>query len=263
MRFSKRKNKPWVFFKYLGVLLVFFIVLAGVFLLLNNLFSIKKITVDKQKVFCVNDEEYIEKLELVGKNLLFVDFSETGYLISKYPCLKRIDFKKNYPSSVTLFLEGREPYAEIVSLKKEATISSQILVEATTSANISDSGFIVDEEGVVFEKRSDSGLIKIYIPGIKIEMGKNISMYKIMEIKKILAEVNKFGINIDKAIFLGKINLFFDSVPQIFLNLEKELSYQLASLQLILNEAKMNAEEIEFIDLRFDKPIIKFHPKKK
>lgn len=263
MRFSKRKNKLGSFFKYLLILLAFFVILAGLFLIISNLFSIKKISVDKQKAFCVDDEEIINKSNLVGRNLLFTSLAEVENLKKQYSCIKRVDFKKSYPSSVNLVLEGREPFAEIITLEKEATNSAQVLIEATASANISDYGFIVDEEGIVFDKRTDLGLRKIYIPGIKIAVGGDVSTYKIIEIKKIIEEINKFGVNAERIIFLGKVNLFFDSQPNIFLNLENELSFQLASLQLILNEAKMNENVIEFIDLRFDKPIVKFRPKKK
>lgn len=262
MRFNRRKRNFSYLFKFLLLPAVVFVAGLVIFFLQNNLFSIKKINIENKNAFCINNQEYVEKTGLYGKNLLYIDL-KTEEDFSSYPCIKKIDFKKEYPSSLNLYLEGREPFGELISLKKEATVSSQILAEATSSANILDSGFIVDEEGVIFDKKNDPGLIKIYTHGVKIEIGKNIRMYKLSEVKKVLGEIGRFGIYADKLIFSGKDDLLIDSIPKVFLNMEKGLDYQLASLQLILNEAKMNEKEIEIIDLRFDKPIVKFNPKKK
>ena len=50
--------------------------------------------------------------------------------------------------------------------------------------------------------------------------------------------------------------------PKVFFRLDNEIDLQLASLQLILEKAKIDERILEFIDLRFDKPIVRFAPKK-
>ncbi|MBI4038755.1 hypothetical protein HY384_02235 [Candidatus Daviesbacteria bacterium] len=53
----------------------------------------------------------------------------------------------------------------------------------------------------------------------------------------------------------------YSNNPRIIFRLSNSLDVQLASLQLILGKAKIDGSRLEFIDLRFDKPVLKFTPK--
>jgi len=49
-----------------------------------------------------------------------------------------------------------------------------------------------------------------------------------------------------------------ESKYKIYFNLEEDMAFQLASLQLILNQDKIEKDKVEYIDLRFDKPVISY-----
>ncbi len=242
-------------------LLILFLGISAYFLQLK-IFSISNINIKNEKAFCVNGDKFENKLGILGKHILNVDFHKIfSDLKPRYPCIKDMIVSKSLPNIINIELIARQPFAKLVSIRNEAT-SSFSLVEATSSSNILDRGYIVDDTGIIFNKDESLSLVEIYLSGQKIELGKVITEPNMEDIKKILTTINNLGININRLITLADNGLFVDANPKIFFNLKLSVSYQLASLQLILKEAKIDDKEIEVIDLRFDKPIVKFAPKK-
>ena len=71
----------------------------------------------------------------------------------------------------------------------------------------------------------------------------------------------------DNLIVVGN-RLIVDSEPRVTFALNKEISRQSASLQLILRQAKMNLDpdkpdsrSVESVDLRFDRPVVVYSKK--
>lgn len=144
----------------------------------------------------------------------------------------------------TEFFKPATPQVEVSRLEPVATV--YIIKDATREA------FLLDEEGVLFSGTT-SATLKIY------------SSEKNINFKNILAILNKikiFGIEVGETV-VAQNSLTINSMPKIVLDLDRDLSLQIASLQLILQQAKIDGEAAEFIDLRFDKPVVRFAPKKK
>lgn len=142
------------------------------------------------------------------------------------------------------FFKPPTPQVEVKRGNPVATV--YIIKDATREA------FLLDEEGAIFSGTT-SATLKIFLSE------KNINF------KNILAILNKikiFGIEVGEVVVAGT-NLMINSTPKIVLDLNRDLSLQIASLQLILQQAKIDEEAAEFIDLRFDKPVVRFAPKKK
>lgn len=136
------------------------------------------------------------------------------------------------------------PQVMVSRLEPVATV--YIIKDATREA------FLLDEEGAIFSGTT-SATLKIY------------SETKNINFKNILAILNKikiFGIEVGEAV-VTQNSLTINSMPKIVLDLSRETEMQIASLQLILQQAKIDGEAAEFIDLRFDKPVVRFAPKKK
>ena len=81
---------------------------------------------------------------------------------------------------------------------------------------------------------------------------------------QILRAVKKLGFDSLTTQILDNFFLIYPTSlsPKVIFRLDQRIDVQIASLQLILEKAKMYSESLEFIDLRFDKPIVKFAPKK-
>lgn len=143
-----------------------------------------------------------------------------------------------------IFLKPATPQVMVSRPMPVATV--YIIKDATQEA------FLLDEEGAIFSGTT-SATLKIY------------SETKNINFKNILAILNKvkiFGIEVGEVV-VTQNSLTINSMPKIVLDLSRDLSLQIASLQLILQQAKIDEEAAEFIDLRFDKPVVRFAPKKK
>ena len=77
----------------------------------------------------------------------------------------------------------------------------------------------------------------------------------------ILDKVKIYRLSITEASIFEDV-LMNNTAPKIIFKLRNDIDKQIASLQLILEKAKMETSKLEFIDLRFDKPIVRIAPKK-
>lgn len=252
MRNLRRKNnfgKIIIFFFLITLSLLTYIFLK------SNIFSIKFIEVKKENADCLNKEKV--KSESLGQNILLINEGNIAQQIKKnFICVKSISFSKTLPDKLRINISGRIPIALLISANFEASASSLIENIATPSAT--DRTYLLDDEGVVYAKGS-LDIPKIYLIGRDINLG-NEDDY----LKKSLKIIDTLkDLNIDNKQNNIFNNLFItNSIPKVIFKLDDSLDTQIASLQLILRMAKIGNNELEFIDLRFDKPVLKFAPRK-
>ncbi len=258
--FKRKKN----FFHFA---LLVFILLSFYFFINSSLFTIKNINFKKESVDCIGSDEDVKKnLEISNQNIFFFNPQNMEENFKKeFYCIKRISFVKKFPDVVEVTIIGRNAKATLIPLlNKEATAAYSLENIATPSAQDYLDIFLVDDEGIVFSK-GDGGLtlptVFIYYRDV-LNLGDNLGVYMINSIK-ILDKIKTLGIDIKSAKFVMDEFLITDTIPKIIFKLTDKIDIQLASLQLILEQAKIDGRNLEFIDLRFDKPIVKFAPKKK
>ncbi len=233
-----------------------------------NLLNIKSVDVRLDKVSCTDEGSVRNFSKLLGQSIIFIDTGKVEKsLKSKYLCIKSIDITRNFPSKVIILVFGRSPKVSLMVLGgDEATSSAGLEDIATPSAQISQTqqGFLVDNEGIIYAKVETSvDVPKIYYNDNNLALGQRPS--GIPDILKILDKLTSFNINIASSEVLDGSFIIFpkEGRPKIIFKLNSDLDAKLASLQLILGQAKIDENQLEFIDLRFDKPIVKFAPKKK
>lgn len=156
---------------------------------------------------------------------------------------------------------ARKPVAMLIGLQNIATTSAFLEEVATPSAQDASNYFLIDHEGVIFSK----ALEKLDIPNIFFA-DKDILVGEKAEgdfenALKVLSKVKEFGVDTQTSQILNSFLIIF-SLPKIIFRLDADINTQIASLQLILKTAKIDQVKLEFIDLRFDKPIVKFAPQK-
>lgn len=129
-------------------------------------------------------------------------------------------------------------------------------------------------KGWFFSKNIGSlDIPKLYLYNSKISLGQELGA-SINNALKILSKTKTFGVDAEKSWVIDNF-LITDttSKSRVIFKLNDKVDIQIASLQLILAEAKINhrtiptepgidSNKLEFIDLRFDKPIVRFAPKK-
>lgn len=281
-RKRKQKVRGRFSLKKIIISLLIPVFLAGIYFIFSSkIFSIKSVEIHLSKIDCVDENKIRTSSNLLGENFFFLHYQKIEKSLKKnFFCIKSVSISKKFPSLVKLDVFGREAAVILVSLSEEATqsgaIESFIQAQATSSAQASQSAqiafpvigsnekFVVDDEGIIFSKNADQyNAQHIYITGFKLTLGKAIEDKMIGNALKILEKIKTFGMEFKDAKILSEKILLVNGMPKIIFKLDGDIEKQTASLQLILKTAKIDSNTLEFIDLRFDKPVVKFAPKKK
>lgn len=257
-----KRRKRSSLLRPIRIILPILILIIVLVLINTNILIVKFIDTTLKNINCATDEQIKQSSGVNGQKFLLINTSKVeNNLIDKYLCIKKVEFLRRFPNKVSLNVSGREGVAILYDLKqKDATISAFLDNIATPSAE--SEGFLVDEEGVIFSKETANlNLPLLFIQGQKLSLGKGEGLITENNLK-ILNTIKTIGLEFEKALILDNFLIIF-SYPKVVFNLDDNLNTQIASLQLIIQKAKMDSSQLEFIDLRFDKPIVRFAPKKK
>ncbi|MCL5784010.1 MAG: FtsQ-type POTRA domain-containing protein [Patescibacteria group bacterium] len=260
------KKSSGIFKKILPIILILLVIVSVYFLIRSGLFSVKQVNIDVNGLECADANQLKNSAKIVNQNFFLLDSAKIEVsLKNKFFCIKSVMLSKQFPNKVKMQVLGRQPFAVLVDLKDKPASSSSLLENiATPSAGQINNSYIVDNEGVVFDNDKDNlNIPKIYTYDSNMSLGKSLTDDPNINPLKILEKVKSLGIEIQESWLNDDyLQVLGDSKLQIIFALNDKIDIQLASLQLILAEAKINSRDLEFIDLRFDKPIVKFTPKK-
>jgi hypothetical protein len=255
MRKKRKKN-------YILVLFFLFFILFFYYLFFKfNIFNFSKVEIGGESAECVSNQQIIDSSKILGQNFFLVQTkSAVENIKSKFICIKNLTFNKSFPNKIKVDVISREPQVLILQLESNKSTTSSVLESiATPSAEQLSEGYLMDDEGVIFAKNLQNlNLPTIFVVNSKLAVGEKMSE----NILRVFQSLKLFGINAKSAI-LNDDSFSINSNPRVIFNIEEGLDVQLASLQLILEKAKIDSEVLEFIDLRFDKPIVRIAPKKK
>ncbi len=263
LRRSKNRSKIFTKDKILLFIIIIFTPALFLGILKSDIFTIKKIEVKNDKANCITEDSLINKSTVSGKNFFWIDEKKiTDILKASFICIKNIYFSKNLPDKIKLNIIGRSPVAVINSVKDfEATASSLIEDTATPSAMLLSAAYLVDDEGIVFSKGNLANLPHISMIGQDLTVGVNFANDYLKKTLKILSELKRLSFDRSQTYIFNNFFITIGS-PKVVFDLNEDIDIQIASLQLIVQKAKIDSAVLEFIDLRFDKPIVKFAPKK-
>ncbi len=228
-----------------------------IFFLRSDFFTIKKIDVKKEQISCASDNDLKDSSRLLGQNFFLLNTQKTVKILKeKFICINNVILSRSFPDKIKIDVIGRIAVAILIPLNSsEATLSSIEEFIATPSADESQKFLHLDNEGVIFPQGEENPSIKIYY------FGQNL-IFK--DALVILEKLKTFGLDVKEIKILENFLLINPgSGLKIIFQMGDKINIQLASLQLILEQAKIDGKSLEFIDLRFDKPIVKFAPGKK
>ncbi|MBI2599741.1 FtsQ-type POTRA domain-containing protein [Candidatus Daviesbacteria bacterium] len=257
---KKRKSK--LLFIILGFLVII-IGLISIFLK-SGFFNIKYTEILGNNLICADKDQITSSIDVQGQSLLFLDRNKvSNNILKKFICIKSASVLQIFPDKVKVELVGRIPDAMLFTLKNSEATTAGLLEEiATPSAKAGMDAYLMDQEGVVFAKTSE----RLDIPNVFLDEdimpGKKLDGNRGEKIFKVLVKIREFGLDNTTSQIYNNFLIVF-SLPKIIFNLNEDINAQIASLQLILKIAKIDHINLEFIDLRFDKPIVKFAPQKK
>lgn len=276
---NSKKLSPKLLNKLIPLCLVIFLILL-IIILLTKVLIIKQLIVNSDNVTCITKNQISNLSGLLNKSYLVINEEESKkHILDKYFCVADLNYKKIFPDKITIDAKAREsilvlnaivpkvasPSVEIDTLALEATPTVKIkeLNFEADDASIS-ARFLVDNGGFVYEKIDYpiEGKPNVYIEASDINVGKKFEGDIVIKIIQVLQSVNSLALN-PKTIKVVDDYILVDGDTKLVLSLNKDLRSQLASLQLILQKAKINSNVAERIDLRFSKPVVVYFPRAK
>lgn len=218
----------------------------GYFFLFSQIFQIQEINITgAQKVS--KDEMMAQITRILPRNMLFfktdniflANISQSKeFVLQTFPQVKEVVFDRDFPSKLKIEIKEKEGRA--VWCSNEC--------------------YLMDEDGVIFEKSSaSSSLIQIQIQEVpeQIDLGQVIIqkslLSSVLKLKTFVKE--KTGLEIEKAALVSneRANLKTQEGWEIYFNLKEDLQWQATKLTLVL-EKEITPEKrsvLEYIDLRF------------
>ena len=235
---SFRTKKKVFKAKMILIVLFFLISCPGLIylLLFSSIFEVKKIEVSgTEKIASAKIKNLIS--EKINKNIFLADLNGIkDYLIEEYPRIARISIRRKLPDTIFAEIEERKPVAALVK----------------------DGFFILDDQGIAFEKTLNNSLNlpEIIRPDyFNIELGQKA----VDRIKDILKIANR--IKARQAVIVSEKRLDVETMYgfDVYFSFEKNIDWQIEQFEILLEEIIPLAErnDIEYIDLRLDKIYIK------
>jgi cell division septal protein FtsQ len=229
---------------------------------------------------CANESQIKQSLEKQRIRFYWLQSQEIDKkLRSEFPCINESRIERQFPKGVIVSVSGRKPLAVFRVTKKttpsplpievlEATPSTS---EARPSPSLSPSPqvivtfgetFLMDGKGVGFAKGFREDLPLINYVADRFDIGDNIGAESISQLLLIIDFFQKQAMSIE-SIELDHDKLTIKSAQEFIFSVSQSLERQIASLQLIWKQAKMNSKSVVKIDLRFDKPVVIYAPEKR
>lgn len=227
---------------FLTILIFMCLVGLLIFIFKSDYFRITSVSCQKSGMLCSQKEEAMF-LDLRQANIFVFDRKKMiKTILRDYPGIRRVEIKKVLPDKVFVNLEERKQFAAIKG--------------DNTWFIIDDTGFILEAAG-----QKPAGLAEIkgmektkdIKPGEKVETREldfALSVLRALDASFIILE----RIQLEE----GLITLFLAEDITASLSAEKGAIRQVDSLQFILRQSKIDGNLPTFVDLRFEKPVVKF-----
>ncbi|MDO8498826.1 MAG: hypothetical protein Q7S44_03500 [bacterium] len=251
---------------FLGLL----ILLAVVFLAISrfNLLSVTSVEI-QGSLSCAPQNDIISFLNLKGVNIFVINEEELRKKAAqKFPCLQTLQLERKLPRIIVAVVREKEPSVNVTSyvlsegltIDLNSPLSSQAsLLDWSFSASSSDV-WLADKGGKIFKQETRADLPTLFINEQTIKLGQNLNQGLFESLTLALDKFKKINLPVTQLKVLGSV-LLTNTQPRVVLSLAKDMSRQLASLQLILQKAKIDGKAMDTIDLRFDKPVVVYSQK--
>lgn len=262
--------------RLLYILAFCFVLLAFLYgLFVSQILQITNITVIG---IYKNDQFTKEVNALKGKNILFFRPTKKEQLVAKkFPELTGISIKKQLPHTIIIIIEQREPVALLTVRQPITVASSQSATIAAVSSTKTIGKYHLDAFGVPFAKIDDVIVIVestssatrdgttslpalIYTTTDAITLGQKIADPFIVQALALLQHSKGTQFRVIQATKLSEMSfevVLADGMRVLF-STEREMKSQLAALQIIYEGSTIDKKKAKSIDVRFNKPVIKF-----
>jgi len=265
---TKKKTSYWKTFKktvgnrFFWFGLLFLGIISGISYLLffSGVFDIKTIEVAGAEKVPIGEITRIVN-QKINKNIILADTKRIAEEIAlAYIEIAEIKIKRKLPNTILVQIEERKPVLVLKKDKLNLSIKEEFSEFSFLENRQVDEYYLIDKEGMVFEKSLSvpENIPEIKKEGQEVKLGETIvQKEEIEKILKIKDEITKLKIPVKEIIISSskKVVIGTEQEWKIYLNLEKELDWQIEQLRIILEEKipEQFREKLNYIDLRFNK----------
>lgn len=275
---GKRKRKSIFRNRFFWLFVIIFIVLAGLFyfFLFSPVFQIKKISV--QGTFLTNPSEVEEIVgRMAERKILFFTFRSIfvfnkeqarQLILERFLAIDNVIFQKKLPYHLAVRVEERRPRIMFCPLASDSLVDSSSLKEVREKR---ENCFLVDKQGLAFYTANQDLItnpaIMVFSEIDQAELAKTVIPKEVLEFivwadyklqGKVKMAISEFIVS------SSKVEARTDAGMAIYFDSQKDLNRQIEDLMLVLEneifsqkEKGLSQQEIEYIDLRFDKVFYK------
>lgn len=216
------------------ILINVFLLLVLLYLVVIKLFRINTIKLDGSYTIPYGLDS------LRGKNILFIKETDiAAWLIEKNSNFSSIEVEKQLPSSIKILAMERKAVAQIIA---------QNYV------------YLIDKEGVVFKAVKEPLILpKIEVLTGKIVIGNKIEKLYADSIFPLLSNLSELNIKVENVTLKSPDEIVIE-LPEttIFTDVYQDDSIISSSLQMMLTSFRIEGRLPRIIDVRFDKPVVRF-----
>ncbi len=172
-------------------------------------------------------------------------------------------------NDVKIYLTNANPYYRIVSIRKEYPSTIEVTVSRlipTAYLTVGDGYFLLSREGIVLEKVRETGktgipVITFYqnVPYNSFQRGDEIGFKEVEDSLYFLGIIQDARIKVNSIDIEGfhMLGLYTEGSTFLFSS-EKDLELQKYQFEQSLKQLSVEGITFDTLDLRFDKPIIRF-----
>ncbi len=250
----------WIFLGFLMIIVILY------FLLFFPGFQIERINMSGNEKVTSRDIENITwsdinrkiftigNFQILTKSIFIVDTENLiKDILNKFPDIENVELQKKIPHDIILKIKERKPYAALC----QSSLTN--ISDGQTNENNPDKCFLLDENGIIFEKLENipqDMIIMHQEAGSKeVAIGENIVKKNIVDIifkvKKSLK--NNFQINI-KEVFISNPLIFQTNENwQIYFDTNSDIDMQITKMNVLLrDEIPVNARKnLQYIYLQY------------
>jgi cell division septal protein FtsQ len=235
LRIKKKKS----FFKkpifWISIFLILILVGICYFLFFSNFFKIKEIEILAGERIKKEDLKNFLEDKIRTKNILLIKLDPIkNEILKNFPPIFSVEIKRKFPSTLLFKITERK---EVLAFCQKENC------------------YLIDKEGIVFEKGGDQGILKIEKENFEGELkpGEKVIEKEILD--KILEIYKKIEFEIEKVSIISNDNLHLRTSQgfKIFIDPQKDIDWQITKLKVSLENAipKDKIDNLEYIDLRF------------
>ena len=226
----------------------------------SQLFTIKQINCQVDNLPCSPNLEPL-LISFRQQNIFTLSPRQIKTQLNQFdPDLTDINISKHLPSTLKLKLHRRQPIAQLLPVNRLEFVGLDSTASATLSGQVLNQYFRLDQTATIYTAANQPlpDLPQIYLPDNQLHLGQSDITLLLLELINLLQE---YFVAFQTIAWLNPDLVVIKTIPASYavITPQNSLASQVASLQYILSNSKIEEQIPAKIDLRFAKPVLTYY----